>query len=320
MNPSLKIVLPNKRRGCFLALFLLLLSLSAMWAFKAAWDARYYAGYAADLPLGAVIEESTLLPDYRRERFVYTGLPDTRVPGSLALPIATDPPYPCLVFLHGIGQDKTFLDDIAAPFVHAGFAMVTFDQYTRGERRLPPDASPLREALALRRRGALTVIETRRLLDYLVTRPDIDPGRIYLLGASFGAITGCTAAAFDPRLSAVVLTYGGGDFSLLLPSEQARQALGKWTPLAAWAVSHFLAPADPVRYVDRIAPRPMLFQNGTRDTLIPPAAAQALFDAAREPKDLVWYDSDHIGLDKTQVQRVIADTVAWLKQIEDATI
>jgi uncharacterized protein len=269
------------------------------------------------LPLNAAVVETEVLPAYRREVFAFDGVAGMRVPGVLALP-PDGGPFPCLIFLHGIGQDKRFLDEIAAPFTEAGYAMVSFDQYTRGERRLPPDAGPLAEALALRRRGALTVNETRRLVDYLQTRNDIDGERIYLLGASFGAITGSTAAAFEPRLRAVVLTYGGGNLGLLLPSAQAQQELGDWTPLAARVAAFLLAPADPVRHVHRIAPRPVLFQNGTHDSLIPVEAAQALFEAAGEPKEITWYDSDHIGLDEEHVKRVLQDTIEWLQALEGA--
>ena len=281
---------------------------------KARWDADYYKGYDPALPLDAQEEPPAVIPEYQRTEFSFAGVAgEDRVPGVLATPRSWDGPYPCVIFLHGIGQKKEFIDTIAPQFVGGGFAIATFDQYTRGERRLADDADKITEALALRRRGALTVLETRRLVDYLVTREDIDAHRLYLVGASFGAITGSTAFAFEPRLQAGVLVYGGGNLRLLLDSPQTRDLLGIWTQPAVCRAAFFLAPADPIRYVAWASPRPVLFQNGTRDTLVPAASGEALFQAAHEPKEIIWYDSDHIGLDEAHVVVVLNDAIEWLR-------
>jgi dienelactone hydrolase len=235
----------------------------------------------------------------------------------MAMPLESDPPAPCVIFLHGIGQSKSFLDEISQPFVDEGFAMVTFDQYTRGERDV--ELPWWREASAFRQRAALTVLETRRLVDFLETRNDIDKKRIYLVGASYGAITGATAVAMETRIKAAVMVYGGGDLPLLLAGDAITQEFetgnlgflrGPITALTAW----YLAPSDPVLYVGNVAPRPLLFQNGTRDQLIPTDAAQAFFDAANEPKEQRWYEGDHIGLDEDTVRQVLDEALEWVKQ------
>ncbi len=290
--------------------------------FKIVWDAGYYDGYDARLPLNASIREEKTWPeeepDYRRIDFTYEGLEGQVVPAIAALPLEGDGPFPCAVFLHGIGQGKKFLDEIAAPFVEAGFVIVTFDQYTRGERRLK-DATKLEELLALRRRGALTVIETRRLLDYLEGRDDIAADRIYMLGASYGAITGSTAAAFDTRFRAVALCYGGANLKRLVDNPEAAEMLGALATPAKVLLAWLLAPGDPAHHVAEISPRPILFQNGTHDSLIPTPAAQAFYDAAAEPKEIIWYDSDHVGLDEAHTWKVIHEAIAWLKR-QDAAV
>lgn len=285
---------------------------------KAWWDSGYYDGYDPNLPLNTTVRGEEERPAYRRVDLTYEGLPGQPVPTLLALPPGPGGPWPCIVFLHGIGQKKDFLDEIAAPFTQAGFAIVTFDQHTRGERKLK-ETGRLDALRALRRRGALTVIETRRLVDYLQTRPDIDAARLYLCGASYGAITGSTAAAFDKRFRAVVLVYGGGNLRVLLSSAAAAREAGKWLPVVSRIGAFFQSPGDPVKYVKGISPRPVLFQNGTHDSLIPTAAAQALYDAAAQPKEIIWYDSDHVGLDPEQTWQVLNDAIAWLKK-QDAAV
>jgi len=303
--------------GVFIVALLLLVTVAV---FKAVWDSGYYNGYDGDLPLNAFMREDKPFPDgepkYRRLAFTFEGLVGQAVPALAAYPLDDRGPFPCAVFLHGIGQEKEFLDEIAAPFVEAGFVIVTFDQYMRGERKLK-DPGKLEALLAFRRRGALTVIETRRLLDYLHTRDDVARDRIYLLGASYGAITGSTAAAFDDRFRAVALCYGGGNFRYLLDNEEAAKMLGALAGPAKTFLAWLLAPSDPLHHVAAISPRPVLFQNGTHDSVIGRPAAEALYEAAAEPKEIIWYDSDHVGLDEDHTWKVIHDAIDWLKKQDD---
>ncbi len=275
-------------------------------------DAHFYDDYDADAALNVVLRDTDKRWSYRREDFTFDGVPGQAVPAIMALPKKGRGPYPALIFLHGIGQEKEFVDTIAARFVKAGYAIVSFDQFMQGERKLH-GANPLEKALAFRRRAALTVIETRRLVDYLVTRDDIDPSRIFLLGASYGAVTGSTAVALDQRIRAAILCYGGGDIKKLIDSPAVRGEAGGATGLLKYALASLLAPADPLRHVDDIAPRPILIQSGRNDTIVPPAASQALIDAALEPKDIIWYDSDHVGKDKDHVEVVVKDAITWLR-------
>ena len=50
-----------------------------------------------------------------------------------------------------------------------------------------------------------------------------------------------------------------------------------------------LAPEDPLTFAPHIAPRPILMLGGRKDTTIVPKAQLELFDAARQPKQIVWY-------------------------------
>ena len=283
---------------------------------KSRWDAQFLDDYDRAAPLHPSASTSDPRDGYRRVAFRYEGVKGLPVPALLALPPVPDGPMPCAIFLHGIGQKKEFLDEIAGFFTREGFAMATFDQHMRGERKLPKGTALVKQALAFRRRAALTVMETWRLVDYLVTRPDIDGNGIYLLGASYGAVTGCTAAALDERIRGVILTYGGGDLGKLLSSVEAKRELGRLFLPVRLLTQWLLAPAEPVRSAHRISPRPVLLQNGSHDRLIPVEAAKALHAAVQEPKTVIWYESDHVGLDHEHTLRVLGDAVAWLKEQE----
>jgi len=282
---------------------------------KASLDSRYFDGYIREAPLDVRVAEETKTPDYVRTHFYYKGWRGQEVPAILAMPLEHQGPVPAIIFLHGIGQKKEFLDEIAGPFVKAGFAFASFDQYTRGERRLI-DNSVLAQAKAFRLRPAYTVNDTRRMIDYLETRPDIATNRIYLVGASYGAITGATAAAFDDRLKAAVLIYGGGNITQLLEAREIAAGVGAWMPLVKVLGWYFFGVADPARYVGKISPRPVYLQNGTHDGLISDDAAKALQNAAREPKKIQWYEGDHVGTDEAAVNQVLQDVLEYLLKVD----
>lgn len=304
-----------KKAAIFFGLALAGLIVTAV-GLKMWWDANVFSAYQPEAPLNLEMQNEDQTPAYRRTQFSFEGVPGHPVPAVLFTPNGEGDPWPCVVFLHGIGQDKSFAKTIAPAFIDSGFALASFDQLTRGERVEPEEMGPLGTALKLRQRAAWTIIETRRIVQCLQQFPEIRDDGIYLVGASFGAICGATAAALEPRIQAAVLTYGGGNLPVLLNSQMAQEELGNWSKPAAHAAAFILAPLDPIGYVDQIAPRPVLMQCGTRDSVVPFEAGKALFDAAREPKELAVYDSDHIGMDPKLVQRVLADTLTWLERQE----
>lgn len=284
-------------------------------------DHTYFSGYDPSAPLNIQVAETKELPSFRWTKFYYDGFRGNRVPAVMSVPKERPGPFPCVIFLHGIGDNKDFMakNKLDEPFIQAGFAFACFDQLMRGERKRKYEDKAA-EAEAFRVRAAHTVNDTRRLIDYLMTRPDIATNRIYLVGGSYGAITGTTAAAFDERIRAVALIYGGGNLRKLLSAEMIRNELGNWTLPANLVAWYFGSVFDPVNYIGRISPRPILLQNGKADTLVSPAAAKALQDAAKEPKTILWYEGDHLGktrdLDMAVTVHVLADTLMFLKSAD----
>lgn len=332
---------------------LVLLTVVLLWANKAYRDAHYFDDYDPAAPLNiAVLETSAINAGTEAAaglvKFTFDGYKGEKVPTLMTLPEnRAASKLPVVIFLHGIGQNKNFMKDITAPFNQAGFSFVSFDQYTQGERKQTGKKSFFAGARAFIQRPAKTVNETRRLIDYLCGNPDIDSRRIYLVGASYGAVTGSTVLAKDKRLRAGVLVYGGGDFSKLFDSyanhlgaavllglidgkniDPEKPPLPKLTASQERKVSLFLGgvipvirflcgAADPVRYADQIAPTPVYFQNGKYDVMVPAAAGQALQDAAGEPKKVTWYESDHVGINLEDTERVLSDGLQWLLEQDE---
>jgi len=70
-----------------------------------------------------------------------------------------------------------------------------------------------------------------------------------------------------------------------------------------------LAPLDPVKYIGRAAGSPVLLQFGKSDPYVPRQKAQEFFDAAKEPKKILWYEAGH-----ALNGEAIHDRQEWLKE------
>lgn len=152
--------------------------------------------------------------------------------------------------------------------------------------------------------------------DLLDGRPDVRGADLTLIGASFGVPFAATAGALDARFANVLLLYGGGDHRSLIAWNLERRypAAPLWFADAAAAL---IAPVEPTCYVDRIAPRRVVMVNGRLDERIPTASVRQLFEAAREPKTLVWLDAGHITPRDDSLLQAIADTAVRVLESRD---
>lgn len=90
---------------------------------------------------------------------------------------------------------------------------------------------------------------------------------------------------------------GGGNFLGLVVPEAAQKTPREVSKLG-----------DPIYHVSRIAPRPLLFVNVTKDQLIMKPWSESLHKAAPAAK-VVWLETDHYfrGLDRAAVLVQVID-------------
>lgn len=175
-------------------------------------------------------------------------------------------------------------------------------------------ASPFRALPAARRLATETLRGGRFALDYLSGRRDVDQDRIILLGVSFGGFFMTALAAGDPRPDVVVLIYGGGDLPYL-----ARHNLRQrpwWVPdwLLGLLARTVFGDLEPLRHAERFALRYFLMVNSRRDEMFPATSALALFNRARLPKKLIWYETGHMNLfDRALIRDLTREVVAELR-------
>lgn len=116
----------------------------------------------------------------------------------------------------------------------------------------------------------------------------------------FGAIL----AGVDRRPMAYALQAGTPQFS-------------NWylfgPPMKEPARSEFirsLSIIDPVTHIGKASPAPVFLQFATRDFFVPHEKGEEFWQAAREPKEIVFYDAVHEMNEQARIDRI-----AWLRKV-----
>ena len=190
-----------------------------------------------------------------------------------------------VIFIHGKSNNRHVMLHEAAAVARRGIGVLLYDSRASGDSDGQLHSWGHREQLDL-----------VAALDDLVERPEIEPGRIGVYGFSVGANTALLRAVQDLRIRALILS--GACPSLM---HYLRHISSRPRFLMAWLLLRKYRRAGiPVEQIDltaRIAefsPRPLLMVRGTGSVTVPVTQVQALFDAAREPKEmLVIQGADH---------------------------
>jgi len=212
------------------------------------------------------------------------------LPGEVYFPEATSKPCPALCLCHGIpsGQpgssDDTGYPGLAERFCAAGFITLIFSFRGAGQAQ-----------------GNLDMLGwTRDLMaaiDYLASLPEVDKSRLCLLGSSAGAAVSVYVAANDPRISSLVTLACPAEFNFLTDKQRAKDTIDHLRSIGVIRDAAFPPSVDdwlagfstvsPLKWVDKISPRPLLLIHGDKDDLVPVEHANKLFERAGEPKKLV---------------------------------
>lgn len=263
----------------------------------------FYYDYDQNLPLETELQPLPETSFSQPFHLAYRSVNEQRVTALYSLPKTGLPPYPVIIFLHGIGDFKSrdYMQLGDSLFCRAGYAVLRIDIQYHGERKIPGMKIDLVKNFPYASRNALvqTVFDLRRAVDFLDQRPEIDSARTAFAGISLGGILGTVFAGAEPRIEAPVLILAGGGLKFLF----GEQALDR-------RIRNFLAPIEPLNFVAKIAGRPLYFQNASRDEIVPKATTEALFRRAGAPKQIKWYDDGH----KMNPVPVLNDCIIWLNQ------
>ncbi|MGD8452901.1 MAG: alpha/beta hydrolase [Phycisphaerae bacterium] len=129
-----------------------------------------------------------------------------------------------------------------------------------------------------------TIADGNAAIDYALRRPDVAGKPLYLYGQSLGAAVGIVVAADRPEVAAVVAESPFSGYRRVAARHAQGLVYASWAARAlAWlAISDGY---DPLDYVGRIAPRPLLVIVAEKDTICFPEQGRELYEAAGAPKD-----------------------------------
>ncbi len=266
---------------------------------------RSLFAYDAQAPLDMREEKRGREPGLAVISFSYASPRGGRVPAVLVVPDGPGP-FAGLVMMHGSGGNRTELLVLAKSYARLGVVTMTISAPSARPEHGSLDAYLFTEQD--RRDQIQLIVDLRRAVDVLVSQPRVDPERLAYLGVSYGGAMGGLLAAVETRLKGYVLMVGdgglvhhfSGPWLMGLPAEKR----------LAWLAAMW--PIEPVRYVGYAAPAALLFQNGTRDTQVPPALALPYQRAGSEPKTVLWYETSHNLFEGVQASR---DHLSWLRAV-----
>jgi dipeptidyl aminopeptidase/acylaminoacyl peptidase len=219
---------------------------------------------------------------------------------------ASEEPAPTVLLCHGIWTGRRECLPLALRFREAGYNVLCFDFRAHG--------------LSDGRFTSVGMHETNDVLgavEYLKTRPEVDPARIGVIGFSMGAAASIQAAARTRDIAAVVadsayasfLDAAKYSFRLVtrVPHFPIASIAMQW---AKWIVNVDASQLRPIDVIGQISPRPIFITHGEQDEIVPVRHARTLFKAAGEPKEL-WIapGAHHVGARDT-------DTATYFERIE----
>lgn len=123
-----------------------------------------------------------------------------------------------------------------------------------------------------------------RCVDYLTGRDDVDAERIGVIGHSLGGHNAMFAAAFDPRLKAIVSSCGWTPFHDYYGGKLAGWASDRYMPKIrdAYGNDPDRVPFDFYEVVAALAPRPFFSSSPLRDENFDAAGVRKAADEARK--------------------------------------
>ncbi len=245
-------------------------------------------------PEGLTVEQNWILDlytffhsrDYRAFRVLFPGSDGDEATAHLLIPPGPGP-HPVVLVFPILAGSHVVSEGLAKALVNHGYAAA------RLERR-DLELAEARGAEAPSRSFRAAILDARRLLDWLLVHPELDPERVAAAGVSLGGILSLTLMQVDPRVHAgFFLMVGGGLAEILYDSSerpvkrfreqlQAEQKLETREAFVAY-MRPFVEAVDPLTYATRTDPRMLLLVSGRCDRVVRPQHTRALWQALDRP-------------------------------------
>jgi len=250
---------------------------------------------------------------------------------SAELHIPDAVPAPALLLCHGLDAQGyhylKFYTQFAQEACKAGFVVLVFD--FRGVGKSSGNFGY----------GIGEQQDVRCALKYLSSRPEVFGDRLFIVGHSLGGAVSLYAARDDERIKGLVVwsTPKNHDYNVKKFIRRNRGMLGLWLFYIFSIIDKFVGTSRLFKlqvYGIQLRPRyvreklmklneveavsklnlPVLVVIGKDDMIVGVDEAQAVFDSAKEPKDLfVIEGADHNYRGKEN--ELIQKTLAWMRKV-----
>lgn len=206
-------------------------------------------------------------------------------------------PKGTIVHCHGNAANVSNHFPFSVFLLQYGFDVLIFDYQGFGGSEGKPSAQN-------------TIEDGIASVHYAQSRLSAPSSGVCLFGQSVGAAVATVVAAQEPLVRGVVLEAGFTSYRDITQYAMRRSFI-------TWPFSFFLPTLlvrhryDPIDYIPKISPRPVLFVHGTKDRVIPLSMSKKLYQAAGQPKELyIVRDGQHLEYrrqDGIRYEKKIAD-------------
>lgn len=243
------------------------------------------------------IIEQVEVGDHIRQRVVFNTLEDLEMLAYVLIPKNAKDRLPAVIACHGHGYgskdivglnfdgsektgDAGYQKNFAVELVKRGFIVIAPEIIGFGDRTLEEDAAGAHEGksscyklstnflLLGKTLAGIRVYETIRTVDYLLTRSEVDVGRIGCMGISGGGLVCAFTSAVEERIKVAVVSGYTNTFKDSIMS--IYHCIDNFIP-------GIIRYAEMPDIIGLIAPRPLLIESGTLDPIFPIGAAQKAF-------------------------------------------
>lgn len=275
-------------------------------------------------------------PDHRVEKVIFESQPGFYVTANLYLPKSGSGPFPAILFPlgHEEGAKAHFAwQHVLISFARRGYVALAWDTIGQGERVQLWDAD-FKESKVVRSTTEHTIIGLQNLLvgdalarytiwdgiralDYLLSRPEVDKGRVGLTGNSGGGTHTAYIGALEDRIHVAAPSCYLTGWGRLLDTIGPQDAEQCMPPFLADGLDHgdFVLAFAPKPYLVLSAVRDFFSIQGARATH---AEAQRLYDSLGAANKIAMFEADD-GHGYTLPRREAAYRWfgKWLKGTED---
>ncbi|GAX80085.1 hypothetical protein CEUSTIGMA_g7523.t1 [Chlamydomonas eustigma] len=261
---------------------------------------------------------------------------------------------PAVILLHPTGTNMDWQRSKQEDYARGGYIAAAIDCRYHGERAQEVKGQPVRhvyeDALIRAWRGGEerpflldNIWDIMHLVDYLLTRPDVDPSRVGITGYSLGGMHAWLAGVADPRIAVVAAVSGVQGFEYAIKNKvfqgrvdslshffaavatdlgqskvEASTVKKAWDRVAPGLVGSFDAPQS----LPCIAPRPLMVATGEVDPRCP---LQGVLEACHLTRPLYVQHVTGIREERRQIQLAIQKAeeevlLARLKQQEELRV